>query len=94
MERTGNGYSEELNGSHYKQGIEAIEHRWEKCIELTGDYVEEIRYFSCYPVESTKTIACVHWNILMSAPTFAARAERVLLVGGGGGGEASNTSIN
>ena len=43
-----------------------------------------VYYFSCYPVESTKTIACVHWNILMPAPTFAARAERVLLVAGAG----------
>ena len=35
------GYFEELDGSHYKHGIEAIEHRWEKCIELKGDYVEK-----------------------------------------------------
>ena len=40
-----------------------------------------VYYFSCYPVETTKTIACVHWNILMPAPTFAAR---VLVVGGAG----------
>ena len=33
-----NGYFEELNGSRYKQGIKAIEYRWEKCIELKGDY--------------------------------------------------------
>ena len=32
----------------------------------------------------TKTIACVHWNILMPAPTFATRAARVLLVGRAG----------
>ena len=31
-----NGYFEELDGFRYKQGIEAIEHRWEKCIELKG----------------------------------------------------------
>jgi histone-lysine N-methyltransferase SETMAR len=35
------GYFEELDYSHYKQGIEAIEHRWEKCIKLKGDYVEK-----------------------------------------------------
>ena len=35
------GYFEELNGSHYKQGIEAIKHRQGKCIELKGDYAEE-----------------------------------------------------
>lgn len=35
------GYFEEIDGSHYKQGIEAIEHRWQKCIELQGDYVEK-----------------------------------------------------
>ena len=44
-----------------------------------------VYYFSCYPVEITKTIARVHWNILMPAPIFAARAERVLLVGVGTG---------
>ena len=30
-----------LRGSYYKQAIEAIEHRWEKCIELKGDYVQK-----------------------------------------------------
>ncbi|EFN84978.1 Histone-lysine N-methyltransferase SETMAR, partial [Harpegnathos saltator] len=35
------GYFEELDDSHCKQDIEAIEHRWEKCIELKGDYVEK-----------------------------------------------------
>lgn len=35
------GYFEELDGSYCKQGIEAIEHLWEKCIELKGDYVEK-----------------------------------------------------
>ncbi|EFN89016.1 Histone-lysine N-methyltransferase SETMAR, partial [Harpegnathos saltator] len=35
------GYFEELDDSHYKQDIETIEHRWEKCIELKGDYVEK-----------------------------------------------------
>ena len=25
----------------YKQGIEAIEQRWEKCINLKGEYVEK-----------------------------------------------------
>ena len=41
MESTVDGYFEELDGSHSKQGIEAIEHRGEKCIELKGDYVEK-----------------------------------------------------
>jgi len=41
VESAVNGYFEELDNSHYKQGIEAIEHRWEKCIELKGDYVEK-----------------------------------------------------
>ena len=39
VESAVNGYFEEFNGSYYKQAIEAIEHRWEKCIELKGDYV-------------------------------------------------------
>ncbi|KZC13398.1 Histone-lysine N-methyltransferase SETMAR [Dufourea novaeangliae] len=41
VESAVDGYFEELDGSRYKQGIEAIEHRWEKCIELKGDYVEK-----------------------------------------------------
>ncbi|GFW35022.1 histone-lysine N-methyltransferase SETMAR [Trichonephila clavipes] len=35
------GYFEEQVGSYYKKGIELIEHRWEKSIELKGDYVEK-----------------------------------------------------
>jgi histone-lysine N-methyltransferase SETMAR len=41
VESAVHGYFEELDGSYYKQGIEATEHRWEKCIELQGDYVEK-----------------------------------------------------
>ena len=41
VESAVNGYFEELEVSHYKQGIEAIEHRWEKCIELNGSHVEK-----------------------------------------------------
>jgi histone-lysine N-methyltransferase SETMAR len=41
VESAVHGYFEELDGSYYKQGIEAIEHRREKCIELQGDYVEK-----------------------------------------------------
>lgn len=41
VESAVDGYFEALDGSHYKQGIEAIEHRWEKCVELKGDYVEK-----------------------------------------------------
>ena len=37
VESTVNGYFEELDDSHYKQGIETIEHLWKKCIELKGD---------------------------------------------------------
>ena len=37
VESTVNGYFEELDDSHYEQGIEAIEHLWKKCIELKGD---------------------------------------------------------
>ena len=41
VESAAGGYFEELYGSHYKQAMEAFEHRWEKCIELTRDYVEK-----------------------------------------------------
>ena len=40
VESAVNGYFEEFNG-YYKQTIEAIEHHWEKCIELKEDYVEK-----------------------------------------------------
>lgn len=33
------GYFEQFGGSYYKQGIEAIEHRLKKCVELKGDYI-------------------------------------------------------
>jgi len=35
------GYFEDLDSSYYKQGVEAIEHCCEKCIELKGNYVEK-----------------------------------------------------
>jgi len=34
VESAVDGYFEKLDGFHYKQGIEAIEYRREKCIEL------------------------------------------------------------
>ncbi|EFN64612.1 hypothetical protein EAG_12007, partial [Camponotus floridanus] len=27
--------------SYYTEGIKKLEHRWSKCIELKGDYVEK-----------------------------------------------------
>ena len=48
---------------------------WDSCIVRSSGVSNfcpcRVYYFSCYLVESTKTIACVHWNILMPAPTFA-----------------------
>lgn len=41
VESTVNAYFEELDGSYYRRGIEAIEHRWEKCKGLQGSYVEK-----------------------------------------------------
>ena len=38
---TVNGFFEEQESSYYKKGIELIEHRWEKCIDLKGDSVEK-----------------------------------------------------
>ena len=35
------GYFNELDSLYYKQGIEVVEHRWENCVELQGDYVEK-----------------------------------------------------
>ena len=41
VESAVNGYFEEFDGSYYKQGVEDIEYRWEKCIASQGDYVEK-----------------------------------------------------
>jgi len=34
------GYFADLTKNHYRDGIMALEHRWNKCISLKGDYVE------------------------------------------------------
>jgi len=34
------GYFVDLTKNHYTDGIMALEHRWNKCISLKGDYVE------------------------------------------------------
>lgn len=36
-----NGYFDGLDTEYFKNGISAIEHRWEKCIAMNGDYVEK-----------------------------------------------------
>jgi histone-lysine N-methyltransferase SETMAR len=35
------GYFADLTKHHYRDGIMALEHRWNKCISLKGDYVEK-----------------------------------------------------
>jgi histone-lysine N-methyltransferase SETMAR len=35
------GYFADLMKHHYRNGIMALEHCWNKCINLTGDYVEK-----------------------------------------------------
>ena len=35
------GYFGDLTKNHYRDGIVALEHRWNKCISLKGDYVEK-----------------------------------------------------
>jgi hypothetical protein len=35
------GYFAGLMKNHYRDGIMALEHRWNKCISLKGDYVEK-----------------------------------------------------
>jgi len=35
------GYFVDLIKNHYRDGIIALEHRWNKCISLKGDYVEK-----------------------------------------------------
>jgi histone-lysine N-methyltransferase SETMAR len=34
------GYFADLTKNHYKDGILELEHRWNKCISLNGDYDE------------------------------------------------------
>jgi len=35
------GYFADLTKNHYRDGIMALEHRWNKCISLKEDYVEK-----------------------------------------------------
>jgi hypothetical protein len=35
------GYFADLTKNRYRDGIMALEHRWNKCINLKGDYVEK-----------------------------------------------------
>jgi len=35
------GYFADLTKNHYRDGIMALEHCWNKCIHLKGDYVEK-----------------------------------------------------
>lgn len=52
LESAFDDYFEELNGSHYKQGNEGIEHRWEKYIELEGDCGDNSKYFFSFSLLS------------------------------------------
>jgi len=36
-----NAYFEEFDKSYFKEGLLKLEKRWNKCIELKGDYVEK-----------------------------------------------------
>jgi histone-lysine N-methyltransferase SETMAR len=35
------GYFADLMKNHYRDGIMVLDHRWNKCISLEGDYVEK-----------------------------------------------------
>jgi histone-lysine N-methyltransferase SETMAR len=35
------GYFADLMKNHYRDGIMALEHHWNKCISLKGDYVKK-----------------------------------------------------
>jgi histone-lysine N-methyltransferase SETMAR len=35
------GYFADLTNNHYRDGIMVLEHRWNKCISLKGDYVKK-----------------------------------------------------
>jgi hypothetical protein len=34
-------YFANLTRNHYRDGVTELEHRWNKCISLQGDYVEK-----------------------------------------------------
>ena len=36
-----NNYFAEKNAEYYSDGLKRWEHRWEKCVELQGVYVEK-----------------------------------------------------
>ena len=40
-----NNYFAEKNAEYYLDGLQRWEHRWEKCVELQGDYVETKNIF-------------------------------------------------
>ena len=39
------GYFADLTKNHYREGIMALEHRWNKCISFKGDMVKNINNF-------------------------------------------------
>jgi len=39
------GYFAELTKNHYRDGIIVLDHRWNKCISLKGDYVAKLKQF-------------------------------------------------
>ena len=41
-----NNYFAEKNAEYYLDGLQRLEHRWEKCVELQGDYVKKFKKFS------------------------------------------------
>ena len=38
-----NNYFAEKNAECYLDGLQRWEHRWEKCVELQGNYVEKLK---------------------------------------------------
>jgi hypothetical protein len=39
------GYFADLTKNQYRDGIMALEHRWNKCISLKGDYVKKVNVY-------------------------------------------------
>jgi hypothetical protein len=39
------GYFADLTKNHYRNGVMAMEHRWNKCISLNEDYVKKYKQF-------------------------------------------------
>jgi hypothetical protein len=64
------GYFADLTKNRYRDGMMALEHRWNKCINLKGDYVgKSKRIPSIFKDESTRSCICL-WKLAVAVATY------------------------